>query len=191
MNFPLNIQFRDMDESDFVSDAVWNHAEKLERFFDRIMSCHVIVSAPHHHRHQGKIYHVDVRMHVAGGDIFVTTEPEQNAAHEDVYVAIRDAFDAVKRRLEDFVRVRRGLVKDRHPEAHGKVIKLFPDDGYGFINASDNREIYFHENSVLNHEFDKLRIGDEVRFSEEIGEKGPQVTSMSRLGHSGHLGMNP
>lgn len=187
MKYPLQTQFRGMEPSDFISNDIWDHAEKLERFYDRIMSCHVIVSAPHHHKHQGKVYHVQVRIHFPGGDINVTTEPEQNAAHEDVYVAIRDVFDAVRRRLEDFVRRQRGVAKERHVPAHGKVVRIFPNEDCGFINTPDNREIYFHKNSVLNNEFDQLKIGDEVRFSEESGEKGPQVTSMRRLGHSGHL----
>lgn len=190
MKFPLQIQFRDMEESDFVSNAVWNHAEKIEKFFDGIIACHVIVSAPHQHHHQGKIYHVQVRLNVAGGDIFVNTEPEKNAAHEDVYVAIRDAFDAVRRQLEDLVRIKRRFVKKRNIEAHAKVTKLFLGKGYGFISTPEGRELYFHENSVLNHEFNQLKIGDEVRFSEESGENGPQVTSMSRVGHSGHLGIS-
>lgn len=187
MNLALQIQFRGMEPSDFVWNDVWDHAEKLERFYDRIMSCQVTVWAPHHHQHQGKIYHVKVRIHFPGGEINVTTEPEQNAAHEDVYVAIRDAFDAVRRRLEDFVRRQRGILKEKNVPAHAKVVRLFPDDECGFIRTPDNREIYFHRNSVLNKEFDQLKIGDEVRFSEEIGEKGPQVTSMKRVGHSGHL----
>ncbi len=114
MNFPLDIEFLGMDRSDFIWNSIWDHAEKLGNFYDRIMSCRVVVSAPHHHRHQGKIYHVQVGLHVPGGDIYVSTEPEKNSAHEDVYVAIRDAFDAAKRRLEDFVRERRHWVKEKH-----------------------------------------------------------------------------
>jgi ribosome-associated translation inhibitor RaiA len=120
-----------MEPSDFVWNDVWDHAEKLERFYDRIMSCQVTVWAPHHHQHQGKIYHVKVRIHFPGGEINVTTEPEQNAAHEDVYVAIRDAFDAVRRRLEDFVRRQRGILKEKNVPAHAKVVRLFPDDESG------------------------------------------------------------
>lgn len=187
MKFPLQIQFRNMDESDFVSNAVWDHAEQLEIFFDRITSCQVIVSTPHRHQNKGKIYAVQIRLHVPGGDIYITTASERNHAHEDVYVAIRDAFDAAKRRLEDVVRRRRGFTKQRHVEAHGKVARLFPNEECGFIQTQDNREIYFHRNAVLNGGFTGLKIGDEVRFAEEPGEKGPQVTSMKKVGRGGHL----
>ena len=187
MKFPLQIQFKDIEESDFVSNAVWDHADKLERFYDRIISCHVTVSLPHQHQHKGNIYHIQTRLHVPGEEIVINSEPEMNAAHKDVYVAIRDAFDATKRRLEDYIRRKRGLVKSHHAPAHGKVTTIFPDEEFGFIRTTDNREIYFHKNSVLDDEFEKLKIEYEVRFSEEMGEKGPQVTSMSLVVHSLHL----
>lgn len=187
MNFPLQIQFRDMEESDFISNAIWDHAEKLRQFNDRITYCHVIVSSPHHHRRKGKIYHVQIRLNIPGGDIFVTTEPEKDGAHEDVYVTLRDAFDAVKRRMEDSIRRRRGNVKERQIGSHAKVLRILREDDCGFIGTPEGREIYFHKNSVLNNGWNELKVGDEVRFSEEMGEKGPQVTSMEKVGRSGHL----
>jgi cold shock CspA family protein/ribosome-associated translation inhibitor RaiA len=187
LNFPLQVQFRNMDESDFVYNAVWDHAERLEIFFNRITSCQVIVSLPHRHKHRGNIYTVQLRLHVPGGDVYISTTGEKNHAHEDVYVAVRDAFDAAKRKLEDVIRQRRGFVKRIHAEAHGRVTRIFPNDGYGFIETPDHRDIYFHRNSVLNTGFDNLDVGDEVRFNEEAGENGPQVTSMEKVGRSGHL----
>ncbi len=100
MKFQLKVQFRNMDESDFIYNDVFEHAEKLERYFDRIHSCEVIVSAPHRHHHKGKIYHVQIQLHTPGKDIFVNTESEKNPEHSDVYIAIRDAFDAAKRQLK-------------------------------------------------------------------------------------------
>lgn len=184
MKFPLQIQFRDMERSDFIFNNIWEHAEKIEHFFDHILSCSVVVSMPHQHQRRGKLFHIQIRLHLPGNDLFVTTAPEKNAAHEDVYVAIRDAFDTLKRRLEDQVRRRRGLVKNHNSKFYGKVVRIFPDDGCGFICTPDNRELYFHENSILNQKFEQLKVGDEVKFSEELGEKGPQVTSMSLVGHA-------
>jgi len=189
--FPTQIQFRDIDESDFVWNAVLSHAEKLERFYDRIIFCHVTISAPHRHHHRGIIYHVQIRLSLPGGNIFVTTEPEKDHAHEDVYIAIRDAFGAAQRRLEDFIRKQRGVVKTSQKSAHGKVDKIFYADGYGFLRTPDDREIYFHQNAIVDSEFEDLNVGDEVRFHEEMGEQGPQVTSMSRVGRSGHQEMRP
>src|SRR6185437_8968905 len=123
----------------------------LQKFYDRIMSGHVMVSVPNQHQQHDRIYHIQVRLNLPGGEIFAMTDPEKNLAHEDVYVAIRDAFDSTRRQLEDFIRRQRGFVKKDRIEAHAKVMKLFPTDGYGFICTQDDREIYFHENSVLNH----------------------------------------
>ncbi len=190
MKFPFRIQFRDVEKSDVVYNDIWDHADKLEKFYDRIVSCEVIVSAPHQSKKEGIIYHVQIRLHVPSKDIFINNEREKNGAHADIHVAIRDAFDAAKRKLEDVIRIERGIVKSRNVPLHAKVVRLFPNEKYGFILTGDNREIYFHENSVLDHEFGELKVGDEVRFSEEMGEKGPQVTSMSRVGYSGHMVTN-
>lgn len=184
MMFPLQIQYRNIDESNSVSANVWDHAEKLERSFDRITSCHVVISTPHRSSHQGTIYHVQIRVFVPGEEIFVSTESEKNGAHEDIYVAVRDAFLAMQRQLTDLTRRRKTMKRVSLPNDHGHVERVFYAEGYGFIMSVDNREIYFHENAVLNGAFSKLEIGDEVRFHEEMGENGPQVTSMSRMGHS-------
>ena len=78
------------------------------------MSCRVVVEIPHKHKHKGDIFHVKIDITVPQGEVVVSKEPGQNQAHEDVYVAIRDAFDAVRRRLEDYARKQRGDVKTHH-----------------------------------------------------------------------------
>ena len=83
------------------------------------------------------------------------------------------------------------MVKTRHIPLHGKVTYMAPFDGYGYITTPDNREIYFHENAVLNGGYKFLEVGDEVRFAEEDGEKGPQASSLTRVGRSGHLSVRP
>lgn len=117
MDFPIQIQFRDIEESDFIYNDIYQHVEKLQRFHERIVSCHVTISAPHRHSHKGHIYHVQIRMHVPGGDVFVNTDSENNRAHEDAYVAIRDAFEAARRQLEDFTDQQRGHTKNKSEKA--------------------------------------------------------------------------
>jgi cold shock CspA family protein/ribosome-associated translation inhibitor RaiA len=179
MKFPIRIQFRDMEKSAKAYNDIWDHADKLERIYDRIISCEVIVSAPHHRKQLGTIYHVQVRLHVPGKNIFVANEPEESGAHEDLHVAIRDAFDSTRRQLEDLLDRERGMIKVHNSLPHGKVVRLFPHDRYGFIRTRDDRDIYFHANAVLHNDFDHLQIGDEVRFAEELGNDGAQVTSMA------------
>ncbi|MEY4615163.1 MAG: hypothetical protein RJB66_123 [Pseudomonadota bacterium] len=182
MKFPFKLQFRDIEKDERIYNVIWDHVDKLERIYQRIVSCEVTVAAPHRHKMNGLIYHIQIRLYVPGDDIFITTETEKNGAHKDVHVAIRDAFDAAQRKLEDLVRKERAFVKVKVGPSEGKVLRLFPNEHCGFILSHDQRELYFHENSVLNADFERLKIGDKVRFSEEMGEKGPQVTSMQKAG---------
>ena len=146
------------------------------------MSCRVAVEAPHKHHHKGKLYHVRINITVPDKELVVSREPDQHHAHEDVYVAIRDAFDAMRRQLEDYARRRRGKVKRHEAPPHGRIAKLFPEENYGNIETLDGRLVYFHQNSVVDTDFSKLETGSEVRFVEEMGEKGPQASTVYVIG---------
>ena len=111
MQAPLNISFRNMNPSEAIESRVREKAEKLERLYDRIISCEVVVEAPHRNHQKGKLYDVRINLSVPGDDINVGRTGPQNHAHEDVYVAIREAFAAAGRQLEDHVRKIRGDVK--------------------------------------------------------------------------------
>ena len=115
MQVPIQIDFQNMDRSDAVEAKVRDRAEKLERFFPRIVGCRVTVVAPHRHHRHGGLYEVHIDVDVPGKHILVNHVGPKNHAHEDVYVAVRDAFDAARRRLEDHARKVRGKVK-RHAE---------------------------------------------------------------------------
>ena len=180
MAIPLQITFRNMDPSPAVRARIEEQADKLTQLNSRLMSCRVVVEAPHRQHRQGKIYHVSIDAKVPGTEIAVNRDPGQHHAHEDVYVAIRDAFDALARRIEDVARVRRGDTKAHEAEPHGRIAQLFPD--HGFIESSTGDQVYFHANSVANDGFDHLQIGDEIRYSAEIGEKGLQATVVKPAG---------
>lgn len=179
---PFQICFRNLPPSDFIWIDVQQRIEKLERFFDHIVSCNVVISAPHRHHHKGKIPHVEVRLHVPGANLIVNRELEKDRSHEDIYIVIADAFQAVTRQLEDYVRRKRQYVKERHALPHAFVSQLSPDGEFGFIQTSDGRELYFHQNAVLDGKIENLRVGTEVRFAEEVGEKGPQVSTLHVVG---------
>ncbi len=178
MPLPLQVTFRNMVPSEAVERRIWEHIEGLGRFSDRIMGCRVVVEARHRRRHQGNLFHIRIDMTVPGGEIVVSREPALHQAHEDVYVAFRDAFDAVRRRLEDHERRHRRQVKAHDIPPRGRIAFLDYANGYGFIETPDGREIYFHRNSVLDADFDRLDVGDLVRFHEEAGEKGPQASTV-------------
>ena len=179
----LQITFHNIDASPSVEAKIRERARELEQFSDRIVSCRVVIEAPNRHRH-GDLFNIRVDLKVPGKEIVVKRDPPEHHAHEDVYVAVRDCFDAVRRQLEDHVRLRRGDVKAHDVPAHGKVASLMAERDYGFIDASDGTEVYFHRNAVANGGFEKLVVGDEVRFSlhPREGEKGPQASNVVAIG---------
>jgi cold shock CspA family protein len=101
--------------------------------------------------------------------------------HRYAAVAIREAFESARRRLEDVAREQRGDVKTHQVPDHGHVVELERTGGYGFIQAGDQR-VYFHRASVLDEAFDQLTIGSRVAFAAEQGEKGPQASTVRLLG---------
>ncbi len=181
MRIPLRITFRHVAPSDAVEAVVRDKASKLDRFADDVIGCHVVIEAPHRRHRQGMLFHVTVDVTLPGREIVVSRDPPEHHAHEDVYVAMRDAFDAVVRRLEDRVRRRRAAVEHQAEPPCGRVRRLFPNAGYGLIETPEAREIYFHRNSVVDGGFDALTIGADVRFVEEQGDEGPQASSVEPL----------
>lgn len=111
MQTPLQITIRDMEHSEALETHIRDKAGKLDEFFNHIMSCRVVVEMPHKHHHQGKQYNVRIDIGVPGSEIVVNRDHA-----EDVYVALRDAFDAAKRQLEDYARKIRGDVKTHEPK---------------------------------------------------------------------------
>jgi ribosomal subunit interface protein len=111
MQTPLQITIRDVEHSAALETHIRDKAKKLDEFYDRIMSCRVVVEMPHKHSRQGKQFNVRIDIGVPGDVIVVNRDH-----HEDVYVALRDAFDAAKRMLEDHARKTRGAVKSHQPK---------------------------------------------------------------------------
>lgn len=107
MDIPLEIQFHGVDKSEAVEARVREKVTRLQKHCDRLVSCRVVIEAPHRHNHKGRIYHIKVLLGVPGSaDLVVNNEPGTDHSHEDVYVALRDAFAAARRRLEDFMEKR-------------------------------------------------------------------------------------
>lgn len=104
MELPIQISFRNMTPSPAVEADIREHAERLNRYFGRIIACRVAVKASTRRQHKGRIYHLRVSLTVPGREIVVKRDPSEHHAHEDILVAIRDAFDAVRRQLEDHAR---------------------------------------------------------------------------------------
>lgn len=196
MILPVQVSFRNM-ENDGLDEYVREQAAKLERYFNGITSCRVVVELQGRHRH-GNAYHVRIDLGVPGKELVVKQEPNLHPALRDVKTdkahksnevgrvyrnprrAITVAFSELRRQLQDYVRERRGKVKTPAENlSTGTVSTLFPDEGYGFLTTPGGQEVYFHQESVLNGLFARLRVGSLVRFAEELGDKGPQATTVN------------
>lgn len=199
-----------MEPSEVVEGHIRDAAQRLDVFCDEIMGCRVLVEVPHQHHRKGKQHHVRIDLTVPGAEFVIKRAPKlvtdtptrfrkapddvqleesrdlsKYAVHDEIQLSIRDAFDAARRKLQDYARRRRGVVKLHEGSPHARVTKLFPDEGFGFLETADGREIYFHEHSVLDSGFGGLKIGTEVHFVEEPGEKGPQASTVTPVTHHG------
>ena len=111
MQVPLEITFRGIAHSDAIETRIREKAAKLEQYCDKIIACRVAVEAEHHHQHQGNLYKVRIDVSVPQKQIVVSRDHHDKQAHEDFYVALRDAFAAAIRQLEEYARIQRGAIK--------------------------------------------------------------------------------
>jgi cold shock CspA family protein/ribosome-associated translation inhibitor RaiA len=187
MKLPLQIAFHHLDRSEQIENLVREKAAWLDNCCDQIMGCRVVIDLPHKHHQSGNQYLVHIDITVPGEEIVVKREPPQHTVDKDISIALHEAFDSARRQLEDYMRRRRRDVKSHQDMPYGRVCRLFPDKGYGFIETSDRRELYFHSNSVLDEAYGHLQVGSEVAFAEEEGDKGPQASTVKLVDLRGHL----
>lgn len=115
---PVQITIRDFPASAALEEKIQKKAEKLTQFYQQILNCRVVIESPHKHKHQGKLYTVHIELNVPGKELVI-----DNKQHEDVHIAVRDAFNALTRKLSDYAHIRRGEVKN-----HDNVASQKSDD---------------------------------------------------------------
>jgi ribosomal subunit interface protein len=182
------IIFHDVDRSQWVEIYIGERVEKLERFAQGITRCHVTLSQEHGKHRKGNRYSVMVEVRVPPQhDLAVKKQKEIRDMPAQLPALINLAFGAIERQLKKTAALRRGDEKNHDGQPHGLVEKLFAE-GYGFIRAADdNRQVYFHRNSVLHGDFERLAVGTEVRFSPEEGDDGLQASSVQVVGKSASI----
>jgi ribosomal subunit interface protein len=111
MQLTPQITLRNISPSATIEANIRKHIAQLDEFYDRIMDCRVMVEVPHRQHHQGKLYHVRIDLTVPGGELVIKRDPVERQTHEDLYVAIRDAFNSAERELKDYAQRQRGDVK--------------------------------------------------------------------------------
>jgi cold shock CspA family protein/ribosome-associated translation inhibitor RaiA len=177
---PLEISFRGVEKTKAIEELIRRKAGKLERICNYITSARVAVESSQEHQRSGSPYRVRIYVSVPPGhELVVKREESEGHMHEELPTVVRDVFDAAERQLKELVERQRGEVKS-HPEQErvALVDKLFAEEDYGFLKTMDGRVLYFHRNSVLSDDFDRLEIGTGVRYVEAMGDKGPQASTV-------------
>lgn len=173
MQLTPHITIRDFPQSEALEHNIKEHINKLNQFYNRIMHCDVVVEQAQKQKHQGKLYRTRITMTVPSGEIVINKQ-----VHEDVYVSVRDAFNAARRKITNFSKVQRGVVKTHDLTYRGTVVRIFEKEGYGFIE-SNGSEYYFSSTNVVHPDFDRLEIGTNVNFIESYGNEGLQANRVS------------
>jgi cold shock CspA family protein len=138
-----------------------------------------------HHR-TGGLYEVNIRLALPNGrEVDIGRTPRADERQADLSFAINDAFKHARRRLQDHVRRLQGQVKQHESRPTGTVKSLDASGEFGFLEAADGHEVYFHWNSVLDGAYNRLAVGMHVSFAEEMGEKRPQASTVKLLGKHG------
>jgi cold shock CspA family protein/ribosome-associated translation inhibitor RaiA len=187
MQIAPEIIFHDVDRSPWVENYVLERLARLEKFADGITSCRVSLTQEQASHHKGNRYSVLVEVRLPPNhDLAAKKAKIIHDMPTQLPALINLAFGAIERQLKKTAALRRGEVKHADLRAdgqpHGIVEKLF-DEGYGFLRAvDDDRQVYFHRNSVLHGDFERLTVGTEVRFTPQEGEQGPQASSVRILG---------
>jgi ribosome-associated translation inhibitor RaiA/cold shock CspA family protein len=189
MQIPPEIAFHNVDPSDGTEASIREHVVRLEHLYGRMTACRVRVDQKNRNSNDTIPPVVHIEISVPGHkDIVVAYEPDRlqrRFQEPDLYNAINDAFRIAERRLAKF----KSKLTDHdavrtHESANefrGQVAELTPEKDFGYLMSKEGGLLYFHRNSLLSGDFDKLRRGDEVTYVEEIGDTGP-IASKVRAG---------
>ena len=180
MTVPLELTFRNVTKTEALEDLINQKVEKLEQVCDYMTSCRVVVEQPQKHQQTGSPYRIRIAINVPPGhEVVVRREASEGDIHDPLPQIIRDAFDTARRKLKRLVEKQRADVKVQTDQENQAIVtKVFRDEGYGFLRGVDGKEVYFHRNSVINNDFDRIDVGTGVRYVNAIGEKGPQATTV-------------
>ena len=180
METGVEIAFHHMDHSPAVEERVRARIARLEQFHGRLTSCRVVIDAPHKTHRKGNHYEVRLEVHAPSARFVVDRAPGDVNAHEDLMVAVRDAFDAMERQIRRWTEQHSGRPETQAPVLHGRVAEIDGAGGFGQIALTDGRLVYFHRNAVVEGDFDALVEGDPVEIAIDTGDsaKGPHASTV-------------
>jgi len=185
MQTPIQIEFEGVQSTPQLQAAIDRHIVELESRFGRVTAGRVVVKGPGDRHQSGGQYQVSIRLALPDGrEVNIGRTPKQDERYADLTFAVDNAFRRARRRLQDQTRLMRGQTKQHENQPIGTVARIDPSGEFGFLQAADGREIYFNCNSVLDGA-SNIAVGTRVSYVEQIGEKGPQASTVKTLGKHG------
>lgn len=186
MQIAPEIAFHNVDGSDWAEQEIRTRIAKLERIYDRLTTCRVRVDQKATNSNGTIPPVVHIEMSIPGyKDLVVSHEPDhlqQKFQTPDLRNAINEAFRIAEDRLVDFKERRQGRTKQAHHDGEnqflGQIAEITPGEDFGFLMTKEGALLYFHRNSILAGDFDKLKRGDEVYYVEEMGDTGPTAAKV-------------
>lgn len=178
MKQPVQIRFLHMDASEALEAVAREKATMLDRFRPDLMSCQVTIERADRHKRQGRQFAVRIDVTMNGAELHVGRVHD-----EDAYVALRDAFDDMKRRIQDSARRVQGQVKDHARTLAGEVVRLDAEGRFGFIRSADGEDYWFGPDNVADTPFEHLAVGTAVRFIPDLAGEGRQAKRVSAGKH--------
>ncbi|MEM9627039.1 MAG: HPF/RaiA family ribosome-associated protein [Pseudomonadota bacterium] len=177
MQVPLEINFHNMDRSEAMEARVKSRIARLERITDTIISCRVVFELVHKQAH-GSPLSIAIILGLPGKDIVVKREQRRQELKGDAYQIVGVAFDIAERQLEEHLRISRHDVKAHDGPTYARIVKLYPDQAYGFIETPVHLNVYFHSDVVDGKAFTTLEVGNEVLYTlaADEGPMGPQAS---------------
>jgi ribosome-associated translation inhibitor RaiA/cold shock CspA family protein len=186
MQAPIEIAFHNIEKADWAEDAIRDHVARLEQMFDRLTTCRVRVDQRANNSNNTIPPVVRIELSVPGHrDIVVAHEPDRlqrKFQAPDLHNAINEAFRIAERRLGQFKdQLKDRTAAGRHEAANemlGQIVEITPAEDFGFLLTASGGLLYFHRNSVLSGDFDRLEVGDQIHYVEEMGDTGPIATKV-------------
>lgn len=186
MQAPIEIAFHNIEKADWAEDAIRDHVARLEQMFDRLTTCRVRVDQRANNSNNTIPPVVRIELSVPGHrDIVVAHEPDhlqRKFQAPDLHNAINEAFRIAERRLGQFKdQLKDRTAAGRHEAANGmlgQIVEITPAQDFGFLLTASGGLLYFHRNSVLVGDFDRLEVGDQLHYVEDMGDTGPIATKV-------------
>jgi ribosome-associated translation inhibitor RaiA/cold shock CspA family protein len=181
MQVPLEIAFHNITSSAWAEDQIRARVAKLEKLYDRLVSCRVRVDQRASNQNNTIPPVVHIELGIPGRkDLVVSHEPD-HLQHKfqapDLHNAINEAFRIAEDQLATYKAKLQRRGKDGHHDAEnqflGQVAEITPEEDFGFLMTKEGGLLYFHRNSLLSGDFDALNRGDELYYIETMGDTGP------------------